>query len=75
MLEGNCYFALEALHWEYFRPSRETTVCSWKGTASYYDIEVAGEINRAAAWYYADPKPGAEKIRNRVAFWKGITVE
>jgi uncharacterized protein (DUF427 family) len=26
-------------------------------------------------WYYADPKPEAQAIRGRVAFWKGVKIE
>jgi uncharacterized protein (DUF427 family) len=50
-------------------------VCPWKGQASYYDIVVDGEVNRAAAWYYSDPRPAAEAIRGRVAFWHGVRVQ
>ena len=57
------------------RPDRfTTTVCPWKGTASYYSIEVGGQQNRNAAWFYPDPKPAAEEIRGRIAFWKGVEV-
>jgi uncharacterized protein (DUF427 family) len=35
---------------EYFKPNDSTTVCGWKGTASYYDIEVNGKTNKGAAW-------------------------
>jgi uncharacterized protein (DUF427 family) len=31
--------------------------------------------NENAAWYYPDPKPAAEQIKDRVAFWKGVRVE
>jgi uncharacterized protein (DUF427 family) len=33
----------------------------------------AGEPD--AAWYYPDPKPAARKIKNHVAFWRGVEVE
>ena len=33
------------------------------------------QTNRDAAWYYANPKPGAEMVKDRVAFWKGVKVE
>ncbi|MCY7317910.1 MAG: DUF427 domain-containing protein, partial [Ramlibacter sp.] len=33
------------------------------------------EMNTDAAWYYADPKPEAEEIKGRVAFWKGVKIE
>jgi uncharacterized protein (DUF427 family) len=74
-VEGNQYFPSDAIRKEYFQPSKEHSVCPWKGTASYYDIEVAGKRNPGAAWYYPDPKPAAKQIRDHVAFWKGVKVE
>lgn len=74
VVEGNHYFPPEALHQQYFKPSEETSYCGWKGTANYYDVVVDGEVNMAAAWFYADPKPEAEQVRGYVAFWKGITI-
>ena len=35
---------------------------------------VDGEMNTDAAWFYADPRPAAEEIKGRVAFWKGVKV-
>ncbi|MGA2130971.1 MAG: DUF427 domain-containing protein [Bryobacteraceae bacterium] len=75
IVEGNQYFPAEALHRQYFKPSGETTICPWKGAASYYDIEVNGKANPAAAWYYPNPKPAASQIRGRVAFWRGVRIE
>ena len=74
-VEGNQYFPVDAIHEEYFKPSDQHTVCPWKGTASYYDVEVNGKRNPGAAWYYADPKPAANQIKDHVAFWKGVRVE
>ena len=73
-VEGNVYFASSALRKEHLRPSSTTTVCSWKGTATYYDVVVGDEVNKDAAWTYVEPKPAAENIRGRVAFWKGVAV-
>jgi uncharacterized protein (DUF427 family) len=75
LVEGNCYFAQAAVKWDHFQKASNTTFCPWKGTASYYDIRVGAEVNPGAAWYYADPMPAAEDVRNRVAFWKGVEVE
>ena len=75
IVEGNKYFPPSAIHRQYFKPSTQTTICPWKGTASYYDIEVNGKTNAAAAWYYAEPKSAARQIRGHVAFWKGVLVE
>jgi uncharacterized protein (DUF427 family) len=73
-LEGNIYFPEAAVDKTYLKASDKHTICPWKGTASYYDLEVAGKTNAAAAWYYPEPKSAAENIRGRVAFWKGVEV-
>ena len=74
-VEGNQYFPPDAIHEEYFRPSGQHTVCPWKGTASYYDVEVGGKKNAGAAWYYPEPKAAAAQIKGYVAFWRGVRVE
>ena len=73
VVEGNHYFPREALTAE-VRDSTQTSVCPWKGTASYLDLVVDGDVNEGAVWYYPDPKPAAAEIKDRVAFWKGVVV-
>lgn len=73
-VEGNVYFPPEAIERRYLRDSRTHTVCPWKGTANYYDVEVDGAVNRDAAWYYPVTKPEAAHIAGFVAFWKGVEV-
>jgi uncharacterized protein (DUF427 family) len=75
LVEGNHYFPPEAVNRQYFRPSDTHTTCLWKGLASYYHIDVDGEIHEDAAWYYPDPKDAAKKIKNYIAFWKGVEVK
>lgn len=75
LVEGNHYFPAESVHEEYFTPSSTTSVCPWKGTASYLDVTVDGQTNPDAAWRYVDPKDAASNIRGFYAFWKGVTVE
>jgi uncharacterized protein (DUF427 family) len=75
LVEGNQYFPMEALDRQYVTYSNHKSTCPWKGQASYFSLLVDGELNQDAAWYYADPKPAAEEIKNRVAFWKGVKVE
>ncbi|MGW2373362.1 MULTISPECIES: DUF427 domain-containing protein [Kitasatospora] len=74
VVEGNHYFPVESVRVEFLRPSDTTTVCGWKGTANYYSLDVAGHTNPDAVWYYADPKPEAEQVRGRVAFWHGVEI-
>jgi len=75
LVEGNRYFPAESVRQEFLRPSATHTVCPWKGTASYYHLEVDGTRNADAAWYYPEPKPAAEEIRGHIAFWNGVRVE
>ena len=74
MVEGNAYFPREALRDDVLRPSETHTFCPWKGTASYYSLEVDGKVNADAVWYYPTPKDAAKQITGRVAFWKGVEV-
>jgi uncharacterized protein (DUF427 family) len=60
---------------EYFKKSDHHTTCHWKGLASYYTLDVDGQINENAAWYYAEPLEAAKQIKGYVAFWKGVKVE
>lgn len=73
-VEGNQYFPPDSLKKELFKPSDHHTYCPWKGTASYYHLEVDGKINENAAWYYPEPKEMARELKDRVAFWNGVEV-
>lgn len=75
VVEGNHYFPQESVKAEYLRPSDTHTICPWKGTASYHTIEVNGQSNPDAAWYYPEPRTAAIQIKDRIAFWKGVRVE
>jgi uncharacterized protein (DUF427 family) len=75
VVEGNHYFPPESINREYVRQSQYHTVCPWKGQASYYDVEVDGQTNRNAAWYYPTPSDAARQIRDHVAFWNGVKVQ
>jgi uncharacterized protein (DUF427 family) len=75
VVEGNHYFPLADVRAEYLRPSDTHTTCHWKRLASYYDVAVDGGVNSDAAWFYPEPSKAAEKVRDRVAFWRGVKVE
>jgi len=75
IVEGNVYFPPYALKREYFHESDTHSTCPWKGLANYYHIEVNGEVNNDAAWYYPEPNDAARYIKDHVAFWKGVKVE
>lgn len=79
VIEGNHYFPKDSIKAEFFSESETHTTCPWKGLASYYNVNVAGQTNKDAAWYYPNPKEGSVEIvgsdfSNYVAFWNGVEV-
>ena len=74
IVEGNHYFPREDVDTSMLEKSETRTFCAWKGEAHYYSIDCDGEIAKDAAWYYPDPKPDAEKIRNHIAFWGDVEI-
>ena len=75
VVEGNHYFPRSALREDVLRPSETTSVCPWKGTASYYSLEGGGASSADAVWYYPEPKDAAKEVTDRVAFWKDVRVQ
>jgi uncharacterized protein (DUF427 family) len=75
MVEGNHYFPESSLKREYVSFSNHRTSCIWKGQARYLSLLVRGEMNPDAAWYYPEPLEAAAEIKDRIAFWKGVTIE
>ena len=74
VVEGNHYFPLDSVGEGHLSATDTHSTCPWKGTADYYDVVVDGERNSDACWTYPDPKPEAQNLRGRVAFWKGVEV-
>ena len=74
-VDGYTYFPPQAVRQEFLKPSQTTSVCPWKGTASYFTITVDGKENPDAAWVYNDPKPEAAHIKGHIGFWRGVEVK
>jgi uncharacterized protein (DUF427 family) len=73
-IEGNHYFAHDTVNWEVLQKSPKTSVCHWKGVATYYDVVVDNNRYPAAAWSYQEPSQAAASIKGHVAFWRGVKV-
>jgi uncharacterized protein (DUF427 family) len=54
---------------EYLTSTSRTTYCEWKGAASYYTISVNSKTVPNSAWYYRQPSPGYEDIKDYIAFY------
>ncbi|WP_422361237.1 DUF427 domain-containing protein [Reichenbachiella sp.] len=74
VVENNHYFPPQSINRDFFKSSDTHSNCPWKGVASYYNVEVNGETNKDAAWYYPSASDLAKNIEGYVAFWKGVEV-
>ncbi len=74
IVENTQYFPKDDVNMDFLKETDHHTTCPWKGFASYYTIEVDGKSNENAAWYYKEPKEGAEVVKDRIAFWKGVEI-
>ena len=75
LLEGNVYFPPEDVRYQHLVATRHRSLCAWKGVARYYTVRAGGQQNTNAAWYYPHPSPLARKIKNHVAFWRGVQAD
>ncbi len=74
VVENNHYFPGDSIKKAFFQESETQTVCPWKGTASYYSLNVAGDENKDAAWFYPNPSELAKNIKGHIAFWRGVEI-
>ncbi len=48
-----------------------SSVCEWKGQASYWTVQAGGIVARDAAWGYKTPTPAFADIAGHVAVYAG----
>ncbi|RYV50906.1 DUF427 domain-containing protein [Pengzhenrongella frigida] len=48
-----------------------SSLCEFKGSARYLDVRVGDTVASRAAWYYPEPWPGYDELRDRVALYPG----
>ena len=54
---------------EVLRPSDTETHCPYKGTASYFSLDVSGKTHEDLVWIYRTPLPESIKIAGLVSFY------
>jgi uncharacterized protein (DUF427 family) len=50
-------------------PVKGTTICEWKGQASYFDLSIQDETISRVAWVYPDPMPAFNALQGHLAFY------
>jgi len=64
------YIPPEDVREELLVPSETKTVCPYKGLASYYSVkEAGGDLLEDLIWYYPEPLPEAQKVKDHLCFY------
>ncbi len=63
------YFPREDVEMLVLRKTDHSSVCPWKGAASYFTIYRDAKVIENAAWSYEAPIDGATAIREHIAFY------
>jgi uncharacterized protein (DUF427 family) len=71
VVENNHYFPADAINREYFKDSNTHTTCPWKGVASYYNIEVDGQVNKMLPGIILPPRTRLKILRAMSHFGRG----
>lgn len=64
------YLPLPDVRMDLLRPSQRRTHCPYKGTASYWSVEVDGTTYDDLVWTYRTPLPESQKIAGLVCFYQ-----
>ena len=62
------YLPREDVDASLLRPDETTSVCAYKGIASYHAVEVDGHREEGIAWFYPEPEPEVAPIADRICF-------
>lgn len=63
------YLPMTDVRLDLLRPSETTTQCPYKGTASYYSVEIDGTVTPDVVWYYTTPLPESQKVMGLACFY------
>ncbi len=63
------YLPRDDVRMDLLRPTSFKTECPFKGSASYWTLELGGEVHDGIVWSYESPKSSAEGIAGMMSFY------
>lgn len=70
--EDRLYFPESDVRWDLFVPSDHSTVCPFKGRASYWTLSAADPAVENVVWAYRTPLPEVGEIAGYVSFYNDV---
>jgi uncharacterized protein (DUF427 family) len=68
-IRGRYYLPREDVRTEYLRPTATKTTCPFKGEASYWSVDLDGDVHKDLVWSYESPIPAAAGIAGLLCFY------
>ncbi len=68
-LPDRYYLPEQDVRTDLLRPTSTTSICPFKGEATYWSVEAGGQVHEDLVWSYADPIPAAAGITGLLCFW------
>ena len=66
------YFPPRDVRTGFLRRMVHTTLCEWKGLATYWNVDLRGRRQEAVGWCYETPGEGYEQLEGYFAFYAGV---
>ncbi len=63
------YFPSDDVDHTKLQASANASYCEWKGHARYFDVFIAEQVFRDAAWTYPEPSAAFAMLKNHLAFY------
>jgi uncharacterized protein (DUF427 family) len=63
------YLPREDVRTEYLRPTVTKTTCPFKGEASYWSVDLGGDVHEDLVWSYETPLPDVADIAGLMCFY------
>jgi len=63
------YLPRDDVRMDLLRPTTFSTTCPFKGQASYWTLELGGNVHDGIVWSYEEPIPSAEGITGLLCFY------
>ncbi len=65
------YFPRDDIAMDHLAASSRSSVCEWKGRATYFHVAIGGDMFADVGWSYPAPKDDFHLLQHHVAFYAG----